>query len=36
MDRTASDPFPICLNTSTIRGAKLPLDEELQIAASAG
>jgi sugar phosphate isomerase/epimerase len=32
----ASEPFPISLNTSTIRGAKLPLDEELQIAATAG
>jgi 2-keto-myo-inositol isomerase len=33
---SATNTFPISLNTSTIRGAKLPLDEELQIAASAG
>jgi 2-keto-myo-inositol isomerase len=30
------DPFRYCLNTSTIRGAKLPLDRELEIAAKAG
>jgi 2-keto-myo-inositol isomerase len=30
------DPFRDCLNTSTIRGAKLPLDRELEIAAKAG
>jgi 2-keto-myo-inositol isomerase len=33
---SANEPFRYSLNTSTIRGAKLPLDEELQLAASAG
>ncbi len=30
------EPFGYCLNTSTIRGAGLPLDRELEIAAEAG
>jgi 2-keto-myo-inositol isomerase len=30
------EPFGYCLNTSTIRGAGLPLDRELEIAADAG
>jgi sugar phosphate isomerase/epimerase len=34
--RTASEPFGYCLNTSTIRGQKLPLEQELEIAAKAG
>jgi sugar phosphate isomerase/epimerase len=29
-------PFTYCLNTSTIRGQKLPLDKEIEIAAKAG
>lgn len=29
-------PFTYCLNTSTIRGQKLPLDKEIEIAARAG
>lgn len=41
-DRTAkagantAGPFKYCLNTSTIRGQKLPLDKEIEIAAKAG
>jgi len=31
-----SEPFGYSLNTSTIKGAKLPLDKELEIAAQAG
>ena len=33
-----SDPskFRYCLNTSTIRGQKLPLDQEIDLAANAG
>jgi len=31
-----AEPFAYCLNTSTIRGAGLPLDRELEIAAEAG
>jgi 2-keto-myo-inositol isomerase len=34
--RSASEPFGYCLNTSTIRGQKLPLVEEIEIAAKAG
>jgi sugar phosphate isomerase/epimerase len=30
------EPFGYCLNTSTIRGAALPIDRELEIAAEAG
>lgn len=30
------EPFGYCLNTSTIRGAKLPLTEEIEVAAKAG
>jgi 2-keto-myo-inositol isomerase len=30
------EPFGYCLNTSTIRGAGLPIDRELEIAAEAG
>jgi 2-keto-myo-inositol isomerase len=33
---TSLEPFGYCLNTSTIRGAGLPLDRELEIAATAG
>ncbi|MHC4691900.1 MAG: sugar phosphate isomerase/epimerase family protein [Planctomycetota bacterium] len=29
-------PFKFCLNTSTIRGQKLPLDKEIEIASKAG
>ena len=29
-------PFRYCFNTSTIRGQKLPLDKEIEIAAEAG
>jgi sugar phosphate isomerase/epimerase len=32
----AREPFGYCLNTSTIRGAALPIDRELEIAAEAG
>ena len=32
----AAVPFKYCLNTSTIRGQKLPFDKELEIAAKAG
>src|SRR5262245_60481739 len=35
-DRSANEPFGYCLNTSTIRGQKLPLVAELEIAARAG
>lgn len=31
-----AEPFGYCLNTSTIRGAKLPLAKEIEIAANAG
>jgi sugar phosphate isomerase/epimerase len=34
--RTAAEPFGYCLNMSTIRGQKLPLVQELEIAAGAG
>ena len=34
--RPNSEPFRYCLNTSTIRGQKLPLVEEIVIAAKAG
>jgi 2-keto-myo-inositol isomerase len=33
---TAHEPFAYCLNTSTIRGQKLPLAAEIEIAARAG
>ena len=29
-------PFSYCLNTSTIMGQKLPIDEEIKVAAKAG
>ena len=32
----AGVPFTYCLNTSTIRGQKLSLDKEIEIAAAAG
>lgn len=32
----AAAPFKYCLNTSTIRGQKLPFDKEIEIAAKAG
>jgi sugar phosphate isomerase/epimerase len=35
-DRAESEPFGYCFNTSTIRGQKLPLVRELEIAARAG
>lgn len=35
-DRPENEPFGYCLNTSTIRGQKLPLVAELEIAARAG
>jgi sugar phosphate isomerase/epimerase len=35
-DRPKSEPFGYCLNTSTLRGQKLPLKEEIQLAAKAG
>jgi sugar phosphate isomerase/epimerase len=35
-ERTNREPFGYCLNTSTIRGQKLPLVAELEIAARAG
>ena len=34
--RSADEPFGYCLNTSTIRGQKLPLVKELEIASAAG
>lgn len=34
--RPASAPFGYCLNTSTIRGAKLPIDQVIDITARAG
>lgn len=34
--RPASEPFGYCLNTSTIRGQKLPLVAEIEIASRAG
>jgi 2-keto-myo-inositol isomerase len=34
--RAKNEPFGYCLNTSTIRGQKLPLVEEIEIAAKAG
>jgi 2-keto-myo-inositol isomerase len=34
--QTAREPFGYCLNTSTIRGAKLPIERELEIASEAG
>ena len=34
--RTAAEPFGYSLNMSTIRGQKLPLVQELEIAAGAG
>ena len=37
MNASASvEPFGYCLNTSTIRGARLPLSREIEIAAAAG
>jgi sugar phosphate isomerase/epimerase len=33
---TKQDPFDYCLNTSTIMGQKVPVDEEVKIAAKAG
>ena len=35
-DRPDDEPFGYCFNTSTIRGQKLPLVKELEIAARAG
>jgi sugar phosphate isomerase/epimerase len=35
-ERSPREPFGYCLNTSTIRGQKLPLTAELEIAARAG
>lgn len=36
VSQSAREPFGYCLNTSTIRGAALPIDRELAIAAEAG
>src|SRR5947209_2310822 len=33
---SAAEPFGYCLNTSTIRGQKLPLVQEVEITARAG
>lgn len=33
---SAGEPFGYCLNTSTIRGARLPLTREIEVAARAG
>lgn len=35
-DRPPAEPFLYSLNTSTIRGQKLPLDEQVEVAAKAG
>jgi sugar phosphate isomerase/epimerase len=35
-DRPKAEPFGYCLNTSTLRGQKLPLKEEIELAAKAG
>ena len=35
-DRPANEPFGYCLNTSTIRGHKLSITEEIDVAAEAG
>lgn len=35
-DRPADEPFKYCLNTSTLRGFKLPISEEIDIAAKVG
>lgn len=35
-DRTTNQPFGYCLNTSTIRGQKLSLAEQVEVAAKAG
>src|SRR5712671_2419016 len=35
-NRPADEPFGYCLNTSTIRGQKLPLVQEAELAAKAG
>jgi len=32
----SAEPFGYCLNTATIRGLKLPIDEEIEVAAKAG
>ena len=32
----AKDPFDYCLNTSTIRGQNIPIEQEVEIAAKAG
>lgn len=34
--REAREPFGYCFNTSTIRGQKLPLDEQIEVTAKAG
>jgi 2-keto-myo-inositol isomerase len=36
VSQPAREPFGYCLNTSTIRGAGLPIERELEIAAEAG
>ncbi|GAB4451277.1 MAG: sugar phosphate isomerase/epimerase [Armatimonadaceae bacterium] len=36
LDKDESEPFRYCLNTSTLRGHKLPLNELVDIAAAAG
>jgi len=34
--KSNTGPFRVCLNTSTIRGQKLPVDQQIRIAAQAG
>jgi len=34
--RSEKEPFGYCLNTATIRGQKLPIDKEVELAAEAG
>src|SRR5579883_735134 len=34
--RSSEEPFGYCLNTSTIRGQKLPIEEEIVLIAKAG
>ena len=36
LSQPAREPFGYCLNTSTIRGAGLPIERELEVAAEAG
>jgi len=36
MTKSNPSPFRVCLNTSTIRGQKLPVDKQIEVAAQAG